>query len=331
MAQGTGLAAQIGYAEETTWGTTPGSPSWRWLEHTQESLRGTKGTYEGKGLRAGKSHRRGSRRIITRRSAAGSVTHEVPTLGLGVILKHMLDSAATPVQQGATPAYLQTHATVAGALLGKGLTIQKGVPRTNGTVDAYTYTGAKVTQWELSISNDGVLMLELSFDAKEESDDVALATAAYPTGTRLFSFTGASLTLAGSPPANVRDLKIRQEISRADERHFLSGAGLKAEQLEDDYRKTTGTLEAEYTSKTVYDAFQADTSLALVATFTGQVISGIYSEQLVVTLPDVRLEGEAPAVGGPGIVTQNAGFTAYDPDSGAAPVTITYQSTDTAL
>lgn len=331
MPQGSGLAAQLAYTPETTWGTTPVSPTWRAIEHVEESLSQDKGTYNGQGLRAGRHHRRGSRRAVTRRSSSGQVTHEVPNKGFGLLLQHMLDSNATAVQQASTTAYLQTHETVAGQLNGKGLTIQKGVPRASGTVDPYTYRGAKVTRWELSMSNDGVLMCELNFDAREEDRTLALATLSYPTGTRLFSFTGAALTAGGSALANVTNLTLRQEISRADERHFFGGSGLKSEQVEDDYRETTGTLEVEYGGTDLYDAFRDDTAVELVATFTGANITGAYDEEIAITLRDVRYNGETPQVGGPDIISQTVPFEAFDPDTGSAPLTITYQSTDTAL
>lgn len=135
MAIGSGLAAQIGFAAESTYGTYV-APT-RFLEFNKADLKKVKNTVQGGGLAAGRFAQLGSRRAVTSEAAAGSVEMEVINKGFGLLLAHLLGSSATAVQQGGSTAYLQAHTL--GDNFGKSLTTQVGVPDLTGTVRPYTY------------------------------------------------------------------------------------------------------------------------------------------------------------------------------------------------
>jgi tetratricopeptide (TPR) repeat protein len=78
------------------------------------------------------------------------------------------------------------------------MTVQAGKPRVgSATVDPYTWSGCKVTNWELAVDVDGILVATLGIDAQNETTGTALATASYPSDFRVFTFDGCAVTIGG--------------------------------------------------------------------------------------------------------------------------------------
>ena len=107
MAGGSGLWAQLGIAPEVTYGTFV-APT-KFIEFTKESLVLKKTTAQSAGIAAGRLMALSSRRVVTQREVSGSVDLEVTNKAMGLILQSLMGTTVTPVQQGATAAYLQTH------------------------------------------------------------------------------------------------------------------------------------------------------------------------------------------------------------------------------
>lgn len=327
---GVGLLTSFGTAEEVTYGTAV-TPD-RWQEIVSESLERKNTILQSNGLRAGSIHtRRSSRRVVSAQAGEGSFTIEVPTSGFGRLLKHALGSTPTVVQQGGTPAYLQTHAM--GSNIGKSLTIQKVIrDGANATVQQFTHVGAKILSVEFSVSVDQLLLATFTVDSRQENVSTAVAVPSYASN-KPFHFGQVNvLTLAGGAVAKVTGASIKFERPQKTDGFYLGSAGLKSEPIENDFPMISGSLTAEFDSaaKTaLYDAFAAGTAVALVLTFTGANISGIYNEYISFSIPAIHLIGETPKVGGPGAVTLTVPFEgAWDgtnPDT-----TVTYQTVDTA-
>jgi hypothetical protein len=60
------------------------------------------------------------------------------------------------------------------------------------------------------------------------------------------------------------------------------------------------------------------------------VISGAFSEQFKLTVPEARFSGTTPTVGGPGEITIEGPFEAFYNGTNP-PYTLTYMSTDTTV
>ena len=316
---------QLGTAEETTYGT-PVTVD-RFYEFLGgESLDRQQQVLMPQGLRKGLRHGLGPRRALTKRWGAGSVSMEVATTGFGRWFKHMLGDFTT--SQVTTGVY--THTFTPGSLKGKSLTIQKGVEKTDETVQALTFHGCKIPSWELSVSVDGYLQLTVEVDAEDVEDDTALAAASIGT-IKNFHFAHATISKDSTPIAGVSDASIRGTNALNVERWFLGTAGLKEEPLENGLRTLAGDLSAEFRDMaTFYEAFEADTSMELVLAFVGDPIgSTTVTEGLTITLSDVRLTGEAPKVSGPEPAVQSVPFEAYEDASGSS-ITITYTTSDSA-
>lgn len=273
---------------------------------------------------------------------------------------------ATPTQIATSGAYKSYHTP--GNTGGMGLCFQKGVPTVdNGTVEPFTYVGCKINDWEISVQTGAIAQLALSVDARSEIaggssidpnitwgaaystpwawTDSGVETVADPLN--VFHFRQASL-LSGTTPTlasgivsltspaslgNVTTASVKETHSLDTTRYFLSSSGFKGEQIENNFRQVTGQFDIEWLSnETMYSAFAQDTVLSLQLQFVGNIAgtTGVNHDTLTITLPNIKLDGESPKVGGPGIVSQSCSFTALD-DEATAPYQILYISSDSAI
>jgi len=337
-----GLRASLGVAQETTVGTIA-TPS-RSFEFESETLQLKKTIVQGQGLRAGVKFDRAARRSFTTRDVSGGFTMDLPTKGGGILLKNMLGSVATAVQQGATAAWTQNHQP--GTLNGLSMTVQKGVmEEATGTIVPFTYNGVKVVDWTIACKVGDIVSLQLNLDAWNEVTTTALAATAYIAQSGVFNFTQGILSMGGSPTTTggvvsvsggtavssvtASSIKGTNKISQA--RYFFGSSGIKAEQIENGYPTLTGQLDAEFvTQAAMYTAFSTDAPLTLELKFTGPVIAGQYNYALDIIIPRLYLDGESPKVSGPDVVKQTCGFTALD-DQINPVVQIGYTTTDQAV
>lgn len=322
------ISHQFGFAEESTYGTivTPN----RFLEFVNESLERRQQTAVSNGIKSGRRYG-GQGRRITRSDAGGSVGFEVAQAGFGLFFKHLLGSVATAQPDATNDPTVYEHTFTPGTLTGKSLTLQKGVEKPDGTVQAFTYEGSKVVSAEFSNDQDGLLMLDLEFDCEAESTATALAAASYTTPT-VFTYSEGSLEIDDSVLANVRSVgSLGIQNNLLTERYFLGNSGLKSEPINVPFDTIGGSLDVEFQNLTnFYNLFTADTAAKLELIYIGGVIAGgtgSFNYELHITIADVRFEGETPKISGPELVYQNIPFIGLDPSSGDA-VTILYRTTD---
>lgn len=361
MSLPSGLAASAGMATEAVQGTAQ-TPD-HFLDFNKESMKLGKKTKTGQGLRGGGLFERASRRVVTHWAPAGGLEFDAPYSGLGLWLQHMIGGFGTfssAVQQGATAAYLQT--ITPGPLTGKTMTLQVGKPDSGGTVRPFTYTGVKVADWTLTSELEQMAMFALNLDAWQEltpdnpqgtSAGPALTSPTYTSGQQFFHFTqgviynGGTLSNAGSGPVitslgsptaagYIKKIEVKCANALDTSRFFFGGTGgsavpgVKGDQLENGFRKITGSIDVEFSSLTaMYDTFAADTTTTLELIFTGPVIASTFNYQLGVLIPAVKLDGESPEVGGPGVINTSMPWSGYDGET-YNPIQFQYMSTDTA-
>lgn len=358
MAIGSGIASQLVAAAETTYGVAASLAAPHQYEFLNETLELKKATVQGQGLHAGGLYDRAARRVLTTYMAEGGITFQAPSNKLGLLLQHMVGSfgqaLATPTQIGATTAYKQVHQP--GSLQGQSLTIQKGVPATDGTVEPFTYVGCKIRDWTLSVEVDKIAEFVLNVDARNElagagnGDPLngsvpSLASFPSTAGYNLFHFREGTVYTGGTPTltsgvvslvgetaaAQVKSCSIQHAVNLNTSRFFLGSNGFKAEPIEDNFRKISGSFEIEWqSSESMYNAFSADTTTSLQLTFVGPLIASGNFQTLDLIIPNIKLDGEAPKVSGPAVVTQKVPFTGLD-DQSTTQLQFTYISTDTAL
>lgn len=331
MAIGSGLAASIGFAAESTYGTYV-APT-RFLEYIKADLKKKKNVVQGGGLAAGRIAQLGSRRVVTSESVEGGFELEVANKGMGLLLAHLLGSSATPVQQGATAAYLQAHTV--GDNIGKSLTIQHGVPDLTGTVRPFTFKGCKLSGAEFSCKVGELLTMSLDVDGRQASEVETLVAASLATGVAPFHWAQMSVKLgtfgAEAAVSGVKGFSVKFDRGMASERFYAGAGGLKAEPIMNDFLKVSGSIEVDLVNKADFaDRFAADSATSLVIEFVGPLIAPTYYQTFRIKLPMVFFDGDTPTVDGPDVTSGGYPFVAQL--DGTNPlVSIDYISTDTTL
>lgn len=342
MTTRSGLDAQLGFAAESTFGT--GVTATRFLEFDNEDLKFQPTWLEGEGLRAGKKFKRAARVAVSRKAVSGKFDIKVPNMGMGLLLKHMVGSSATAAQIDETDAYEQIHTP--GDLYGKSLTVQVGRPEPgSGTVRPFGYTGCKVTQWEMTLQDGDHLKLSVTLDGRDEDTSTGLAVASYASGAELFNFSHATLKLGGTPATAdgkttisggtavatvINQIQLKGESPMAVDRYGIGNAGLKAEQIENDYPNVTGSLDAEFDKTELYDVFKAYDSLALELVLEFGAADTDQPFHLSFLAPAIKFKESSPSVDGPGIVKAQTEFEVYDNETDPA-YQFRYVSTDTTI
>lgn len=312
---------------ESTYAT--GVTPTRTYEFNSEGIEESYGRIESEALRVGQSVARSDRWTPYFEGASGSVQMDVMTKGFGIVLSHMLGGIATAAV-GPDGEYVHT-ATLAD-LWGKSLTAQVNRPfNPSGTNQAFTYAGGKVTEWELSNSVEGNLVLELGMDFASVSTATALATAAYPSSMDNFTWAGGEILIGGSQYCvtefavscnNGLDVDRRCIRMNTDKKEPTSGK-----------REVTWSLSADFDSLTHRNRAASTTRAGALAAIVGRwvgpvAIGGTTFPEIKVTLPAGRFdEWQAAAEGPEGITQELSGVGLYDGTNSA--VKIEYTTADT--
>ena len=111
----------------------------------------------------------------------------------------------------------------------------------------------------------------------------------------------------GATVANVRSVSLKGSNPLKVDR-FQMGSQIRSEQLENNFRDYTATVQVEYNSRAFYDAYAADIPIVLKLTFTAQNGAILQFFAPVAWIED----GASPDVGGPDIIIQTLNFTILD-------------------
>ena len=314
---------QFGLVVEATWGTAATAD--RFFEIMPgESLMRRQTILQPEGLRSGQLVRRGSKRLQTKNDAGGSVSLEIPTTQFGLILEHML-GVTTKTTSGTKTVQ---HTATVGKLNGKSLTLQKGVEKTDGNIQAFTYPGSKIMSWEISNSVDGILMCNLTFDCKEEEVSTALATVAIPA-LSYFHFAQGKIVVAGNTIATVSDFSVQGTNGLDTDRYFLGSGVNKLEQREMEFRSYSGSCTAEFENITdLYNLFVGDKESTLVITYTGAEIESGHNFEFEISIPGIRPTGDTPKIDGTDVADISFPFDVGELDTGVSAVSLRYKTTD---
>lgn len=324
MATGTGIDAQIGAAKETTWGTfaTPD----HFYEFGSESIVPDVRKIYGRGIGRGRFQRKDRVTTYVAGAAGDVVFSEVLTNGFGFWLQQMFGEVATsqPDEENSPTVYLHTFVHDANALKGISHTLQVGRPSVDGTVNKYNYEGGKVTGWELTCNLDEAVGLTLNCDYETEQETDSLATPSYPSDAAMLTMVGGSVTVDGST-VDVSAVTLAGGNAVKTDRRFVGNK--KKEQLGNGEFTITGTLEKEFESTAIGQAFKNGATATVVLLFEGPVIEDALKAYLKITLEEVEYTGGAVNVGGPDVIAQSVPFKALD--DGTNPIIeVEYQTTD---
>lgn len=330
------IDTSVGFGVEGTFKTYQ-APT-RHLEHKSESLKWNPNRKQGTGIRVGSRVARSGRRVTPTAEGKGDVTFDVVTKGMGLLWKAAFGSSTSTVVSGAT--YQQVHNF--GDDLDS-LTIQKGVVRANGTVDAYSFLGCAVDSFDIDSPNGDIITAKFGFDAADMTTAQSYVAPTYPSGMEVIHFgqvtadiggtvTAPTTTALGSSASaiavGVRNFSL-SVTNNIDNKRFNYGQnGRKAKQIVTK-REVKGKFTAEYDNTTLRDAFLNDSDVSIVFTASGSALStGFVTFQIVI--PVARLDGEIPEAGDDGVTTVDHSFQVLDGLSGQ-PLTLVTRTADTAF
>lgn len=324
-----GLWSQVGMVAESAVGTYA-TPT-RFLEFLNESIQLTVERVESQALRAGARSQRSGRWVSGKRVVGGDLNFEVADRGFGLPLAYAFGGGTATISTPSGGTNARDHTIEQALNYGRALTLQIGRPDTAGTVQPFSYLGAKVTEASLSSEVDGLLQLSMTVAAHDETTGETLATASYPATQGLLSWVGGTFSLAGTA-LDVKSMSFNVNHGLFTERFFQRGAGgtIMKEPIEAAMAEVTGEFLVEFESLTQYNRYVNGTEATLAGTWQGAVIEGSLRYQLVVAMGAVRFDGITPNVGGPDILEMSVPYRALASGT-LSPYTITYRTTDTSL
>lgn len=332
MGVGSGIGGQFMFASESVYGTPVATTKGLPVGKASTKL---KPTYaQGTGIVPGQLVDSASARLVTLTQGTLSLDLELQSNSFGLLLQALMGTTVTPVKQGTTAAYLQTH-TLADPV-GKSLTCQVGIPDTAGVSHPYTLQGCKVVEADFSfdINSAAPVATTWTIDAQNVTETPTLA--AFSTVSNMRPFVGTDVTIkAGAFGSEAQvdgvtkvDVKIPRPMKTS--RFYFGNSGLKKEPLTNARAMISGTITADYVDKTLWaDRFAAHSQFSLVITCVGALIATPYSQTFTITLPSCFLEGDTPDLSGPDVV--NGAFPFVYRYDGTNQPTIAYITSDVTL
>lgn len=319
----------VGLGVESVYGTAVART--RWFEFLDESFNFVKNVKQGVGLRVGSRVARSGRRVVASAEGSGDLTIEAVTKGLGLLWQLGLGSGTSTLVSAGL--YQQVF-TLGDAM--PSATIQKGIPRADGTVDAYTFTGCMVESLTIDCPNADNVKVKTSWNAKDMTTATAYTAPSYATGPSVFTFahgavysgaltapTATALGSAATPVASIRSGSITIKHNLKTDRYNCGGGGRKEKPFAG-IREISGSLVAEYADTAFRDAIVNDTSMTLVKTFTAG------ADVLQIVIPDVRFDGDIVKAS-TDLAIQDIKWTGLDGLTAAQPIWIVCRTADTAL
>ena len=319
----------VGLGVESVYGTAVART--RWFEFLDESFNYVKSVKQGVGLRVGSRVARSARRVVASAEGSGDLTIEAVTKGLGLLWQLGLGSGTSTL----VSAGLYQQVFTLGDVM-PSATIQKGIPRADGTVDAYTFTGCMVESLTIDCPNADNVKVKTSWNAKDMTTATAYTAPSYATGPSVFTFahgavysgaltapTATELGSAATPVASIRSGSITIKHNLKTDRYNCGGGGRKEKPFAG-IREISGSLVAEYADAAFRDAIVNDTSMTLVKTFTAG------ADVLQIVIPDVRFDGDIVKAS-TDLAIQDIKWTGLDGLTAAQPIWIVCRTADTAL
>lgn len=322
MPIGSGISAQVGIAEESTYGT-PVTVT-RFYEFNSEGIKPEIAKVYSRGLRAARFQR--SDRVKTYlRGAAGPIEMDVLNKGFGLWFKHALGQN-TVTGAGAN----RTHTCIpdANAQQGKSLTVQVGRPDSTGTVRPFTYEGGKITGFELRWALGEPVKFVPTLDFENYLTATALAAASYPATQEAFVGEEGALTIAGTPIAVVKSAVIKYQAGLKVDRRGLGNT--KREPLANAEAMIEISVDAEFDDLTQHAALLAGTQVAVVLTATTATVipTTAVPFSLAVNIDAAEYTAVDANVSGPDVLPET--FTLKGLDNGVdPPIEIVYVTNDT--
>lgn len=296
-----GAQHSLHYVAESTYGTTPSTPTWTPLPHTGTSLALTKDGIESEKLRGDRQvedFRHGNKSI------SGDITGELEYAAFDDMLEAALcGSWSTDVLKAGTTRRSFTFERKFGDL---------------ATPEYHRYTGCEVNALSISVSPNAMVTTTFGIIGKDLSTNTSqVASSVYSSdvGNSPFdSFTG-SITEGGVSIGVVTALEL--SLENGIEPLFAVGSQT-TNRPSIGKSRLTGTLTTYFESKALYDKFINETSSSIALTLTD-----LDGNDYLIELGNVKYNSGQPDVSGEGAVTIALEFVGLYDDTDQSNIVIT--------
>jgi len=301
MAIANGAQHSLHFIAESTYGTTPSTPTWTPLPHNAVSLALTKDAIESEKLRGDRQvedFRHGNKSI------GGDVTSELEYEAFDDILEAVMCGTWT------------TNVLKSGTTR-RSFTLERKFADL-ATAEWHRYTGCEFNSMAISIAPNAMVTTTFSVVGKDltlATSEIGSSTYSADAGKTPFdSFTG-SITEGGASIATVTSLEFT--IENGLEPLFSVGSST-TNRPSIGKSRVTGTLTTYFESKTLYEKFINETASEIVCTLTD-----VDGNSIEIDIPNVKYNSGQPDVSGEGAVTVAMDFVALYSSSDASQLVIT--------
>lgn len=326
-----GVLGQVGQKAEATYGTYV-APD-RFYEARSGAPKLRENRAQGGGIAGGRVGYLGTRYQRTHTDGEATISLEAVNKSLGLLLAQAVGSVAAPVQQSATPAWLQTHVPTFNV---QSSTVQFGVPDVDDTtVRPYTATGAVITELAGQCNIDEQLVLTPTFDAQQIVESQTLVAQSLLTGLVPYHFGMLAVRVgtfgAEVAAGGVKGVSFSIKRPMKVDRFYAGATNAKKIPVCNGQPDVGGSLDADYIDKTVFaDRWASGAAMSIVYEWTGANIASTFFETLRLTFPACYLTGDTPGIAGEDVVSGSFPWVAKS--DGVNPVVkIEYMSVDTAI
>lgn len=324
-----GLGSQLGIATESAYGTYQAPVTF--FEYDSETLTLVPNYIRQQGLRAGAMMQAENLHVQTTRQVSGDVSFAALDKGLGKLLNMLHGAVVTPAAY--TGGLLrQTHPIGLTAPMGKSLTVQVGRPDISGTINPFSFIGAKIVNAVFTLAVNGIVTVALTLDCQDETTAQTLAVATYPTTAKPFNFIAASIQVDGVLLTDiVTSATVTIPLVLKTDRFGLGSGATKQEPIPNGLMNPTIDLAMEFTSLTQHTAFKNATRRKIELDCAGSTTSGTYTSALNMVAASTVTVDATPLVAGPDVLSQTVKCEVVDLGTGVAPLSIDYITADATL
>lgn len=291
MTRAAGSNAVVKMCQETTWGTTPGSPSAVYLVSMKnESLKSSKNNFESDMINA---YRCTIGLGDGNKAVEGNIVTDLLPEGLEVFLLHLLGNP-TVTTTGSGP---YTHVMKGSQLNFQGLSIEKGFTDIGQFL---IYKGCRLNSLAVSLVQEGFHEATFGFIGKSEA--IATSTGITGAGTSFnkSGFTGyqcvvsTTMNSSGVVDGSYHDLSfvtggnININNNMETDGYVLGSAFRASAQY--GKRACSGDFTAFFEDAKLYNLYTAGTECGVKFTFSNG------SQQMIFEFPVCKLSGNAPEI-----------------------------------
>lgn len=318
---------QMGTKTESAYGT-PVTVDTFWEFLPGDPIQVETGRTDSNGLRTGRYVPRADRFQPYVLGGTGSRQLEVLDTGFDWWLPHLMGASSKTSNGG-----VDTHTAIFGDLCGKSFTWQENIlsGACKSTDNAVTFAGGKVNSWTLSCDVEGNLVLEVEVFFSSFSTATGLATASYPVGAEVLSWSTGKVKLGGSDiPVTSWELSCNNNLKT--DRHYINGSGAtpgaaRKEPVTNGDREVTFKCDLDLTDLSHWQksvsTVRATTLMSVETVTEGPVvITGSTYPALKVNAPNVRLDEVSIGQLQTEMSTQTISGVVVD--GGGQPLTLTY-------